>query len=259
MDLSDPYTPWLRTSRKPPLTTPGMVTTDPHLSCLSISPAYSASSSLNSSPGCRSTAAGGSSGSAHAADALASLCDAVADLRLRQGVSNLAGNSTAAGVASPRVAAAADAAVAVAVPQHPPPAAAAGSAHTPVCPGLLHSPLAPASRQAATPAATAAQEAANSSDDDAGPLTLGRRTQPRVFRRPMLMADTDTSSSSSSGSSGDEAEQCSSTGHKHAGSCGPSSTHRYAGSSALPSVKLRGLMQVAALNTLNMGRVCCCA
>jgi hypothetical protein len=215
------------------LPTPGIVTADPQLSCLSISPAYSSSSSMNSSPAGRSTAAGGSGSSAHAADALSSLCDAVADLQLKQGVPNLAANSTAVGVAPPRAPAAAGAAGAAAGPQDSPTVTAAGSVFIPVSPGLMHTPLHTASGPAATPAPTAAQEAASSSDDDAGPLTLGRRTQPRVFRRPMFIADTDTSGSGCSSS--DEAEQCSSTGHGHKyhGSCGRSRTHRYAGNSAL--------------------------
>jgi hypothetical protein len=254
LDLNDPYTPWLRTSRKAPLTTPAagglthaaMFTADLQLSSLSGSPAYSTSSSLNSSPG-RSIAASGSSGPAHAADALTSLCDAVADLQLRQEASNPAVVfSTAGGAASPRAhAAAAAAAVAAPGPQDTPPAIAAGSALPPLCPGLLPTHLHSGSSQAATPANTAVLEAASSSDDDAGPLTLGRRTQPRVFRRPMLMADTDTSSSSGSSSGGssssdDEAEQCSSTGHvhKHPGSCGRSSTHRCARISVLTSFRL---------------------
>jgi hypothetical protein len=59
-------------------------------------------------------------------------------------------------------------------------------------------------------------------------LTLGRRTQPRVYRRPMLTCDTD----SSGNESGDEASSSSSDedeGHKHADSCcATAGAHRWA-------------------------------
>jgi hypothetical protein len=233
LDLNDPYTPWLRTSSKQPLPIPGAgaaaAAGSQELSC---SPISSTSSSNASSPGLST---------APVPAALDSLCAAVADLQLKQAQA-AATTSRALGVHS--TAGAADSIAAV-------PAADPDS-----CP-MQRIPPDAAVRRPYASAAAAANCGASSDEDDAAPLTLGRRTQPRVYRRPMLTADTD----SSGNESGDEASSSSSDedeGHKHGGSdscCAAAGAHRWAAAARRSNSNLRQAL-VAVLNLLIL--LCLC-
>lgn len=216
LDLNDPYTPWLRTSRKPPQLTPGVQgqaaaahrpgSQDCDLAC---SPISSASSSNASSP---------AKAAADAPAALDSLCAAIADLQLKQGQLGPA--------ESPRNCAhRPDGAADTRSEAHAAAAADSDSRghHTPTNPDSK-CPGAPAATAAAAAASTM-QDGSSSDEDAAAPLTLGRRTAPRVFRRPMLTVDTDSSGSEA----GDEASSSDDEGdHKQAsGCCATAGSHRW--------------------------------
>jgi len=203
LDLRDPYTPWLRTSSKPPRPTPGATGLLPA--------ADQQDGSLLGSPVSISTASSsGSRGSpvhravADASQALTGLCAAVAELQLQQGTTGGTGSSF-------------DAEAAAGSRSEGDDAAAAEFSLTTL--QLQHTPQMVHNGFLGSTAAAQSED----DEDDAAPLTLGRRTQPRVYRRPLLTPDTgSSSSSSSSGSDREDAAGSSGMqggGNAHAGSC----------------------------------------
>lgn len=179
LDLNDPYTPWLRTTSKPPLPTAGLRDQAAARAPQECSPVSSTSSSDAGSPA-----------AAEAPEAVDSLCAAVADLQLKQSHPVRPQNS--------RTAAEPDSAV----------------EHTPTDAGSSR-PRGPADPAAA--AARCGGGSSSSDEEGAAPLMLGRRTVQRVYRRPMLTVDTDSSSGAESGD--EASSSSSDNDSKHTGSC----------------------------------------